>query len=186
MNAVFPVMVELPRNELERARILREDLVVDSFEELVEQYKPMIYRILKSLSIYRNREEFYQTALIGLWEAQKGFDAQKGTFTNYAYTYIKGKLLLELTRRNRYETRNVCPKEEYWEVVEDGFSEKPLEEEQLLSYCEGLSEKETKWVVAAFLEDLSVKEIALREHVSVSAVKQWKMGALKKLRANNL
>jgi len=68
-------------------------------------------------------------------------------------------------------------------MVEGGCSEIPLEEEQLLSYCDSLSEKETKWVVATFVEDLSVREIAAREKVSVSAVKQWKMSALRKLRA---
>ncbi|MEH7416349.1 sigma-70 family RNA polymerase sigma factor [Neobacillus drentensis] len=155
---------------------------MDNFEELVEQYTPMIHRILQSLSIYRNREEFYQTALIGLWESQKGFDPEKGSFVNYAYTFIKGKVLLELTKRCRYEAENVYPQEEYWDMVEGGYSETPFETEQLLSYCDGLTEKETKWVLAAFMEDLSVKEIAAREKVSVSAVKQWKMGALRKLR----
>jgi RNA polymerase sigma factor (sigma-70 family) len=156
---------------------------MDNFEELAEQYTPMIHRILQSLSIYRNKDEFHQTALIALWEAQMGFDPQKGSFTNYAYSYIKGRLLLELTKRSRYEAGNVYPKEEYWEAVEGDYSDIPLEVEQLLSYCEGLSEKETKWVVAAFAEDLSVKDMAAREKVSVSAVKQWKMSALKKLRA---
>ncbi|MBT2658810.1 sigma-70 family RNA polymerase sigma factor [Bacillus sp. ISL-18] len=157
---------------------------MDSFEELVEQYTPMIHRILHSLSIYRNKDEFHQTALIALWEAQIGFDPQKGSFTNYAYSYIKGKLLLELTKRSQYEAGNVYPNEEYWEVAEGDYSDRPLELEQLLSYCEGLSKKETKWVVAAFAEDLSVKEVAAREKVSVSAVKQWKLSALKKLRAS--
>jgi len=156
---------------------------MDNFEELVEQYTPMIHRILQSLMIYRNKDEFYQTALIGLWEAQKGFNAEKGNFTNYAFSYIKGKLLLELTKSSRYEAGNVYPKEEYWEMVEGGCSELPLEVETLLSYCDGLSEKEIKWVAATFVEDLSVKEIAVREGVSVSAVKQWKVSALKKLRA---
>ncbi|PLS01357.1 sigma-70 family RNA polymerase sigma factor [Neobacillus cucumis] len=156
---------------------------MDSFEKLVDQYKPMIHRILHSLSIYKNQEEFYQSALIGLWEAHKGFNPEKGSFTNYAYSYIKGRLLLELTKHSRYEASNVYPKEEYWETVEECNSQMPLEAEQLLSYCVGLSEKERKWVIATFVEDLSVKEIAKREKVSVSAVKQWKQSALKKLRA---
>ncbi|MFB3163800.1 sigma factor-like helix-turn-helix DNA-binding protein [Neobacillus sp. 179-J 1A1 HS] len=50
------------------------------------------------------------------------------------------------------------------------------------SYCEGLTEKEAKWVIAMSLDQLSVKEIAEREKVLVSAVKQWRSGALKKLR----
>ncbi len=156
---------------------------MDSFEKLVKQYTPMIHKIIHSLNIYQSQEEFFQTALIGLWEAQNGFNVNKGSFTNYAYTSIKGKLQLELTKSSKYASRNMYPKEEYWETIEDEAATLQLEDEVLLSYCQGLTEKETIWVMAAFGNDLSVREIAAREHVSISAVKQWKMNALKKLRA---
>lgn len=155
---------------------------MEHFEQLVEQYTPMIHKIIHSLHLYRDQEEFYQTALIALWEADKGFNGQKGSFTNYAYTYIKGKLLHELTNHSTYEARNMYPKEEYWETIEDQGGLLPLEAEVLLSYCHGLTEKEALWLLATFRGDLSIKEIASQEKVSVSAVKQWKLGALKKLR----
>jgi RNA polymerase sigma factor (sigma-70 family) len=160
----------------------RKDSQVGSFDQLVEQYNPMIHKIIQSLNIYKNQEEFYQTGLIGLWEANKFFDASKGTFTNYAYTYIKGKLLTEMSNSNLLDERMLYPKEEYWETIEDQDASQPLEHEQLLSYCRSLTEKETKWVLATYLHDLSMKEIAKRENVTVSAVKQWKQGALKKIR----
>ncbi|WP_396954597.1 sigma factor-like helix-turn-helix DNA-binding protein [Neobacillus sp.] len=53
--------------------------------------------------------------------------------------------------------------------------------ELLLSYCQGLTEKETKWVLASCLQFLSIREIAEQEQVSISAVKQWRNGARKKL-----
>ncbi|WP_462410620.1 sigma-70 family RNA polymerase sigma factor [Neobacillus sp. Marseille-QA0830] len=155
---------------------------MDNFNELVDQYNPMIQKIMHSLHIYRNKEEFYQTALIALWEASNGFNQEKGSFTNYAYAYIKGRLLLELAHNHKYEARNTYPKEEYWETVQDQNPGQPLDAQILLSYCEGLSEKETKWVVGAILHDQSIKDIAAQENVSVSAVKQWKQSALRKLR----
>jgi RNA polymerase sigma factor (sigma-70 family) len=155
---------------------------VESFEQLANQYQLMIHKIIHSLHIYKNQEEFYQTALIGLWEAKERFDPEKGTFTNYAYTYIKGKLQTEMKRTNTWELRNVYPKEEYWEAIEDQDSSQPLEVELLLSYCHDLKEKEKKWVLDACLGFLSVREIAEKENVSVSAVKLWRSGALKKLR----
>lgn len=54
--------------------------------------------------------------------------------------------------------------------------------ETLQTYCEGLTEKETKWVIAYCKDCLSIREIAKRENVSVSAVKQWRVGSLRKLR----
>ncbi|WP_066067124.1 sigma factor [Neobacillus soli] len=156
---------------------------MDSFDQLVMQYTPMIHKIIQSLNIYKDQEEFFQTGLIGLWEANNRFDAKKGNFTNYAYTYIKGKLLSELVNSCKYGEHNACPEEDYWDTVEDGAPCLPLEYELLLSYCQGLTLKETKWVLGTFLHDLSVREIAKEEKVSPSAVKQWKLGALKKMRA---
>jgi RNA polymerase sigma factor (sigma-70 family) len=61
---------------------------VESFDQLVVQYQPMIHKIIKPLHM----DEFYQTGLIGLWEAAHAFDVRKGSFSNYAYTCIKGKM----------------------------------------------------------------------------------------------
>ncbi|MGG3560498.1 sigma-70 family RNA polymerase sigma factor [Neobacillus rhizosphaerae] len=160
----------------------RKDPAMDSFNQLVEQYNPMIHKIMHSLHLYRNQEEFYQTALIALWEADNRFNPEKGSFTNYAYTYIKGKLLMELTQKNKDETMVSYPKEEYWETVQDQNPDIPLDAEILLSYCHGLTEKETKWVMGVILQDQTMKDLAVQENVSVSAVKQWKIGALQKLR----
>jgi RNA polymerase sigma factor (sigma-70 family) len=156
---------------------------MENFEQLALQYQPMIHKIISSLHIYKNKDSFYQTGLIGLWEAYQGFDTHKGLFRNYAYTIIKSKMLAEMNQTNKYEENAAHPKEEFWIGIEDPGCPQPLEADELLSYCQGLTEKETKWVLATFLEDLSVKEIAEREQVTVSAVKQWKLGAIKKMRA---
>lgn len=155
---------------------------MESFEQLAAQYEPMIYKIIHSLHIYKNIEEFYQIGLISLWEARKSFDAAKGNFTSYAYPFIKGRLLSELTSTSKLEEHFVIPTEEYWETVEGYLEEQPCEIQMLLAYCEGLTENQTKWVLYTFVDDLSVKEIATREKVSVSAVKQWKKWAQEKLK----
>lgn len=154
---------------------------MESFDELVVQYQPMIYKIIKSLHIYKNEDEFYQTGLIGLWEAKQSFDERKGRFSNYAYTYIKGKMLTQMSQNNQINERLIHPKEEYWESIE-GQESLYLEKETINAYCKGLTEKETKWVMAMSIGQLSIKELAERENVSVSAVKQWKSGAIRKLK----
>ncbi|GAM14752.1 sigma-70 family RNA polymerase sigma factor [Mesobacillus selenatarsenatis] len=155
---------------------------MESFEQLSRQYEPMIHKIISSLNIYKNKEDYFHTGLVGLWEAAEAFDPEKGDFTNYAYSYIKGQILNEMNRNNRFEERSVYPKEEYWETVEEPNAKYPLELDFLLSYCEDLTEKETKWVIYTCVHFLSVREIAEKENVSLSAVKQWRSGAKKKLK----
>jgi RNA polymerase sigma factor (sigma-70 family) len=155
---------------------------VESFDQLVVQYQPMIHKIIKSLHIYKNEDEFYQTGLIGLWEAAQAFDEIKGSFSNYAYTCIKGKMLVQMNQHNIYKEKQIPMQREFFDEV-DGIEALPfLEKETIQSYCEGLTEKEAKWVIAMSLGQLSIKEIAEREKVSVSAVKQWRSGAIRKLR----
>ena len=158
---------------------------MEQFETLKEQYEPMIFKIIQSLNIYKNKTEFYQTGLIALWEAHERFDPEKGQFTVFAYTYIRGRMLTELKRTNRNEQRNVYPKEEFWEMIQDDDADPLLHANQfLLSLVEGcqLTEHQMKWVMYTCVHMLTVSEIAEIEGVSVSAVKQWRQGAKKKLK----
>jgi RNA polymerase sigma factor (sigma-70 family) len=155
---------------------------MDNFDQLAKQYEPMIHKIIRTLHIYKNQNEYFHTGLVALWEAAEAFDPAKGEFFSYAYSYIKGQILNEMSRNNKREERSFFPKEDYWETLVEQNPESPLEIEFILGYCETLTEKETKWVIYTCLEFLSIKEIAEREQVSISAVKQWRSGAKKKLR----
>lgn len=94
-------------------------LPLESFEQLAEQYTPMIYKIMHSLHIYKDQEEFFQLGLIALWEASRRFDASKGKLTSYAYMYIKGYLLMELKKCRKNEEKSLYPSDEFWSVIED-------------------------------------------------------------------
>lgn len=157
---------------------------MESFEQLAKQYEPMIHKIMHTLHIYKNKEEFFQLRLIALWEAHERFDPKKGRFTNFAYTYIKGRFLTEMTKNNKHEDRSVYPKEEFWDVIEDTSLEQPFEVKFLLSYCESLTENQTKWVLYTCIDHLTIKEIALKEGVSESAVKAWRKGAKERLKGS--
>jgi len=157
---------------------------MESFDQLALQYTPMIFKIIRSLNIYKNKDEFYQLALIGLWEASKRFDSSKGDFTTYAYSLIKGKIQNEMTKANKDANSTTTVKEEYWVSIEDEFATIPFEEDTLLSYCKSsqLTENQTKWILHHFLKGFNIKEIAKVEQVSISAVKAWRAGAKEKLR----
>jgi RNA polymerase sigma factor (sigma-70 family) len=172
--------------EYNGARAIPKGFAMESFDQLAKQYEPMIHKIIHSLNIYKDKKEYFHSGLIGLWEAAEAFDPDKGEFTSYAYSYIKGQILNEMNRLNKHEERSHYPKEEYWGTVEDQNPKRALEKEFLLSYCQELTEKEIKWVLYTFIDDRSIKEIAYIEKVSISAVKQWRNGAKKKLQKNLL
>ena len=168
--------------EYMKKRAFWKDSPLESFEQLVDQYQPMLHKIIHSLHLYKNQDEFYQHSLIALWEASQRFDSQKGSFTNYAYTYIKGYLLMELKKSHQDQERYVQPDEQFWDLAADSHSDDPLQEEILLSYCTTLTPNQKKWLLYTVCDRLSIKEIAELEKVSLSAVKNWRSGARGKVK----
>ncbi|MGM0903627.1 MAG: sigma-70 family RNA polymerase sigma factor [Bacillota bacterium] len=161
---------------------------MESFEQVQEQYTPMIHCIIRKLSIYTNKDEFFQIGLIALWEAHRRFNPEKGLFSNYAYTYIKGSMMQELTKRKKDEERTFYADGEFFEVFEDSNEKLPDEECILLNICRQyqLTENQTKWVLYHVYKGLKNTQIAAIENVSVSAVKAWRAGAIKKLKQDSL
>jgi RNA polymerase sigma factor (sigma-70 family) len=154
---------------------------LESFEKLAEQFTPMIHHIINSLHI-SDKDEFYQQGLIALWEASYRFDPQQGHFASYAYSFIKGRLLNLLAKMSNYREKCFCPKEEFWNYHDELTIDHPLEWEFLQSYCETMTPNQRKWVHYTFRDDLSINEVAEREKVTPSAVKQWRSGAKDKVR----
>ena len=154
-----------------------------NFEDTVRQFTPMIRSIIRSLHIYKNHGEFFQTGLIALWEAEQRFDSAKGVFSNYAYTYIKGNILNELNKERRLEERTVYPEDTFWEYAAAECWDQALERDIIVDYCQGLTPKQKEWVLSAVYHGMSVSEIACRHRVSESAVKKWKKGALDHIRS---
>ncbi|KON86007.1 hypothetical protein AF332_03720 [Sporosarcina globispora] len=157
---------------------------MESFEQAAEQYEPMIHQIIRSLSIYKNQEEYFQIGLIRLWEVWNQFDPAKGNFLTFAYSAVKQKMIDELRKSSLQKNSTVTQDEKFWSSAEAPYKDRPLEDAQLLSYCDGLTKNQTIWVISSFLYDLSTSQIAEQHGVSVSAVKDWKKGALAKLRTS--
>jgi RNA polymerase sigma factor (sigma-70 family) len=182
IKTYYPDKVEVPGNT-KKSALSKRKAPLESFEKLATKYEPMIYKIIHSLRIYKDWEEYYQIGLIGLWEASTRFDPTKGNFMNYAYSIVKGKMLTEMTKSRLHEERNIYAKEEFWEYIEDSNSEMTLEENLLLSYCETLSKKQLKWLLYTLIYNLTVREIAEKEGVSISAVKAWRTEAREKMKS---
>ncbi len=178
-------MVWVPGNTNEK-RAFQEGIRMERFEDVVEDYRPMIYHIIKSLQIYKDVEEYFQTGMIALWDAQQRFDPNKGAiFSTYAFSYIKGRIMTDLKNSRKLEDRNVYPEESYWEMEVDN-GEQRLQLANLLFYCTDLTEKQKQWVIYTFYYGMTIQEIAKHERVSPSAVKKWRVGAIPKLKKNIL
>ncbi|KAB7707413.1 sigma-70 family RNA polymerase sigma factor [Bacillus aerolatus] len=155
-----------------------------SFDEMVADFTPMIHHVMKSLHIYKDEDEFFQVGQIALWEASQKFTENKGKFSNYAYTYMKGRMMNALKRANETKERNVYPDEPFWEAQAGGQSDTPFELDALLSYAGDLSAREKTWLVCTFYYCMTITDIAAQENVSPSAVKKWRKRAIEKLKSS--
>ncbi|GKU83526.1 sigma-70 family RNA polymerase sigma factor [Niallia sp. NCCP-28] len=153
-----------------------------NIEILIEQYTPMIYHMIQKLSIYKNKEEFIQIGLISIWETAHTFHSDKGQYSSYLYKHMRGRFLDELKKRTKDQERYVHPEEEFWSYIESPELYKE-EEYAIRQLCKTLTDCQTKWVIYTIIYQWTIKEIAEKEKVSLSAVKWWKKGALEKLRS---
>lgn len=165
---------------------MKED---QAFEEVAQQYDPLIKGMIKQLHLYKNIEDMYQIGLIALWEAYEKYDPTKGAFGGYAKSTVKGRMLTALRQSRTYDDRHVFAKsnEEGGDdilAVADTSVMIPLEEETVSLYLIELSERQRLWVEQALLQGRKTREIAEAEHVSPNTVRTWKKEALKKMKTN--
>ncbi|MGE7876854.1 sigma-70 family RNA polymerase sigma factor [Peribacillus muralis] len=153
------------------------------FSTITAKFTPMVHHIIRSLSIYKNKDEYFQVGLIALWEAYLNFNADHGQFHSYAYTFIKGRIMNELKKHHKYET-NTKPYDTSILEITDSFSihEEAFHSENILAYTEGLTLNQRRWLLHTYMENKTITEIAELYQVSPSAVKSWRKSALVKLR----
>lgn len=181
----FSIKLDIPRNDEEDA-FSRKGRIVErmgmSFDEIKEKYEPMIKKQLTALNIYQNYEDFYQVGVIGLWDAYRRFDPNKGSFGSFAMKTVRGNMLMHLTKEARYKERqHLVGGVELFERV--GVTEdRALELELFTPYIENLTPREKLWVIETFLYDKKPSDIASEQKVSINSVKTWRSSALRKLR----
>jgi len=74
-----------------------------NFDDVLEQYEPMISASIRKLNIYRDHDSFRQAGRIALWQAWNHFEETKGNFTPFAYKSIRGGMIDELRKENHFE-----------------------------------------------------------------------------------
>ncbi|KFZ42955.1 RNA polymerase subunit sigma-70 [Anoxybacillus flavithermus] len=147
-----------------------------SFEKIVDEYRPLISYMIRKLHIRRHVDEYMQIGLIALWEAYERYDETKGSFCTFAFKMIRWRIVSQL----RKETKNVyVPLPEEYVLKEDVDFFANIVWEDALQY---LTPRERIWLIRHVIEEKTLKQIADEEGVSINAVKQWRMSAVKKLK----
>ncbi|ANU22597.1 sigma-70 family RNA polymerase sigma factor [Planococcus donghaensis] len=153
-----------------------------NFEEVADQYAPMISAMIRKLHIYRDYESFRQLGNIALWQAWQRFDETKGNFTPFAYRSIQGAMLDELKREAK---RN-----EQISYLGADMKEESLEEieESLPDWLDVsmLTEQEIWLLDTFYVKEYSLKELALIENISLAGMKKRRERLVNKLKETTL
>ncbi len=142
-----------------------------SFEELLNEYLPMIRSIASSFPAYY-REDLMQEGSFGLSKALNSYKESLGVpFKFYARACIKNSVYSAYRRlcRNEALDRIDDRQQSSDEMLEDTVIEQKDIEAFFHRLRENLSEMETK-ILSEYLQDKSYEEIALSLHVSPKTV----------------
>lgn len=155
-----------------------------NFEDVLEQYEPMISALIRKLNIYRNHDSFKQIGRIALWQAWNRFDQAKGNFTPFAYRSIRGAILDQIKKENLFEERFTHMDDTSLEsLLEDQCHLHTGSTEGLADVLGILSEAERELVHWLFIDGFTLAECADRVGITVAGIQKRRQRILAKLRS---
>ncbi|WP_052124217.1 sigma-70 family RNA polymerase sigma factor [Ureibacillus manganicus] len=158
---------------------------MEEFEEVVEQYDPMITSLLKRANIYKNHDQFRQSARIALWNAWQKYDPARGPFAPFAYRSIKTSIFSEMTNDNRFSERQIAYEKETLTAIAQIIEQKNNHHEHsdiLFILQDLLTEKEYQLIIDIYFNGYNCKELTKKYGTSAAALRKRKDRALKKVR----
>ncbi|MFZ3577629.1 sigma-70 family RNA polymerase sigma factor [Virgibacillus sp. DJP39] len=168
-----------------------------TFDEIFEQNKKRIHYHIHKLRIQDPHQEFYQEALFAMWNAYTTYEPDKGVMSTY-FNYTIQNRLIDMLRKGTREKNNeaICVQEignrtynsnrvrknnalipDFSGIPVDGENSDVWQQVKSL-----LSEPQWMWVYHYIILNMSVKEIADQEGMTVEAVKSHGKRARKRLR----
>lgn len=148
------------------------------FEEVLEQYNPMISAVIRNLHIFRDYESYRQVGRVALWQAWERYEESKGNFTPFAYHSIRGAMLDELKREARLAAAV---------VVKDNAGHDLIAAEDLDPMPDWLdhisfTDEEKRLLDDLFVKGNSVSQLSDVHGLSVSGMKKRRERLLDKIR----
>lgn len=152
------------------------------FEEVLEQFEPMISACIRKLNIYKNHEIYRQAGRIALWKAWVKFDEGKGNFAPYAYRSIYGGMLDELKKEKSQEEHADLVEDEKLAVLLEKNLVLSIVSEDLERAIESLQAQERELLMWIFVEGISLQQAATRVGITIPGIKKRRERILVKLR----
>lgn len=150
-----------------------------TFEKIFKQNENRIHYQMQRLGISDPNGEFFSEGIVAMWTAYKKYEPERGPMSTY-FNYMIRYRLLDLIRKKVQE------KEKEHALFTEEITSSPLpemvDEKQWEAVFSGLTRNQRKWVYYFITREMTLREIAEREGVSVEAVKSWGKQARKKLR----
>ncbi|MFJ7825443.1 sigma-70 family RNA polymerase sigma factor [Psychrobacillus sp. NPDC096623] len=153
-----------------------------NFEEVLEQFEPMISACIRKLCIYKNHELYRQAGAIALWKALVKYDEERGDFAPYAYRSIYGGMLDELKREKRQEEQVDPVEDDELAFLLEQSLETSLLREDVEIAVESLQPNERELLMWIFVEGISLQQAATRVGISIPGIKKRRERILAKLR----
>lgn len=143
----------------------------------------MISASIRKLNIYRDYEHYRQAGRVALWQAWQRFDEDKGNFTAFAFRSIRGAMLDELKKENRFDEHNTQMEDSLVEnIVDTAYFVEYKWSDDLAEVLDLLSPTEIELIQWLFVEGVPLAECAVRNGISVAGVKKRRERMLVKLR----
>ncbi|PIC62936.1 RNA polymerase subunit sigma-70 [Sporosarcina sp. P13] len=155
---------------------------MESFEEVLAQYEPMISAVIRKLNIYRDFEQFRQAGRVALWQAWTRFDNGKGNFTPFAYRSIYGALLDELKRENRFSEAHTSVETDTVELLVGHTLGDDEDVHGLHAALITLSLEQRQLLIMLYVDNVSQTECAKFFGITVAGIKKRRERILKKLK----
>ncbi|MGV2874610.1 sigma-70 family RNA polymerase sigma factor [Macrococcus capreoli] len=150
------------------------------FEQLKADYDKMIYHFIHKYKLTYESDEYYQLALIKLWELDQQYDAVKTpNKSQFMYTKLNFYFIDEIRKLSKRTQRFVVTDDVL--LNNDGSCNDDYDALILHELKHLLQPKEYAWLIYA-IQGYKMKDIAAQLNVSVSAVKQYKVSAQQKIR----
>lgn len=154
---------------------------METYEDVLNQFEPMIHACIRKLRIYKNHDSFIQVGRVGLWKAWQRYDSSKGDFAPFAYRSIYGSLLDELKKAANEE--NILPAEDQLlEILLNKPSESYVDLEELINALSQLNLAEQQLIQLLFIDRSSLDEVALHFGITKAGVKKRRQRTLQKLK----
>lgn len=154
---------------------------METFEDVLNQFEPMIHACIRKLNIYKNHDSFIQVGRIGLWKAWQRFDSSRGEFAPFAYRSIYGSLLDEL-KKSAIEDNIIPAENQLLEILLNKPVDSSLDLEELIKALSQLKLAEQQLIQLLFVERFSLDEVALHFGITKAGVKKKRERTLQKLR----